>query len=686
MSEKKYTGKKYTEKKKTKKKKHRKKEPVILNGTFTANARGFGFVSVDGEEEDVFIPPSETHGAMQDDVVEISVVPSDRGKREGSVKRIISHGVTQVVGTYQKSKNYGFVVPDNARIQKDLFIPKGNSMHARQGEKVVAVITSYAEEERNPEGQVTECLGMPDDVGVDVLSIIRDYEIPETFSPRVLRQAQRIPQQISEADMAGRTDLRDLLTVTIDGEDARDLDDAITLQKDGEDYLLGVHIADVSNYVQENSALDREALRRGTSVYPVDRVIPMLPTELSNGICSLNQGEDRLTLSCLMRLNQKGEITDHRITESVICVDRRMTYTDVNRIITFHDEDTAEKYRECVPMFLMMKELSDKIRAARRERGAIDFDFPETKVILDENGRVTDLKPYDRNAATRLIEDFMLAANETVAEEYFWRQLPFLYRVHETPDKKKIAVLSTLIEKFGFSFHGTSHEIHPKELQKLLSQVRNSPEENLIARLVLRSMKQAKYSPECTGHFGLAARYYCHFTSPIRRYPDLQIHRIIKDTLRGRMNQEKSAHYSSILPSVAEQTSRLERRSDEVERETVKLKKVEYMENHLGEMYPGVISGVTNYGFYVELPNTVEGLVHVSTLQDDYYDYYEESFQLVGEHTGRVFTLGQKVSVIVTNADRISRTIDFILAYDGDLQEILDKDQNGIAEEHPREQ
>ena len=494
---------------------------------------------------------------------------------------------------------------------------------------------------------------------MDILSIIKAYDLPLDFPEKVKNQAERVPDAISEADRAGRLDLRTLQMVTIDGEDAKDLDDAVSLEMDGENYKLGVHIADVANYVQENSALDREALKRGTSVYLVDRVIPMLPTRLSNGICSLNAKEDRLALSCLMTVNPKGEVIDHQIAETVICVNERMTYTSVAKILEEKDPEECQKYETLVPMFEQMAKLSAILRESRKKRGSIDFDFPETKVILDENGKPVELKAYDRNVATKLIEDFMLLANETVAEEYFWREVPFVYRNHEAPDEEKIKSLSTFINNFGFHIHVGNQEVKPKEVQKLLAKIEDTPQEAMICRLALRSMKRAGYTPENLGHFGLAAKYYTHFTSPIRRYPDLQIHRIIKDVLRGRMKEEKAAHYEAILPEVTKHASETERRADEAERETIKLKKTEYMQQHLGEVYEGVISGVTRWGAYVELPNTVEGLVHVSNMMDDHYEYVEDSYEMVGEHTGKTYRMGQPVKIKVLSVDKLSRTIDF---------------------------
>ena len=640
-----------------------KSEEKKITGTFQAHPKGFGFVSVEGEKEDIFIPESETNGAMHMDTVEISVSPAVTGRRkEGKVLHVLERGMKQVVCTYQLNKNFGFAVPDNPKFGSDIFIPLERSKGAVNGHKVVVEITQYGKKGKNPEGKVVEILGHINDPGVDILSIVRADGLPVEFDPKVMTQVEHVAKPVSEADMAGRMDLRDWQMVTIDGEDAKDLDDAVSLTMDHENYILGVHIADVSNYVQEHSALDTEALKRGTSVYLVDRVIPMLPHALSNGICSLNQGEERLALSCIMTVNPKGEIIDHTITESVICVNRRMTYTNVKKILADHDPEVMAEYEPLVPMFEKMAELAAILRKKRMKRGSIDFDFPETKVILDKNGNPVDIRPYDRNVATKLIEDFMLAANETVAAEYYWRELPFVYRTHEQPDSEKIQKLSTFINNFGYSLHIGSDEVHPKELQKLLEKIDGTSEEPLISRLTLRSMKQARYTVENTGHFGLAADCYCHFTSPIRRYPDLQIHRIIKDSLRGRLGEKRIGHYTQILPEVAKHASEMERRADEAERETIKLKKVQYMEKHIGETFAGVISGVAEYGFFVELENTVEGLVRVTSLTDDFYQYYEETYELVGGATNRRFKLGQQVRVTVDNCDRIMRTIDFTLA------------------------
>ena len=648
----------------SKKGKYGKAEEFALAGTFSGHAKGFGFVTIEGREQDVFIPADKTKGAMDGDKVQIVIEGEARGKRaEGAVLRILEHANKTVIGFYQKNKNFGFVLPDNQKLGQDIFIPQGKDMGAVTGHKVIVRITDFGDDRKKPEGVITEILGHVNDPGVDILSIIKAYGLPEGFPDDVMVQVAGIPDEVEEEEKKNRLDLRHLQTVTIDGEDAKDLDDAISISKENDDhYTLGVHIADVSHYVTENSPLDKEALKRGTSVYLVDRVIPMLPHKLSNGICSLNAGTDRLALSCLMEIDGKGNVIGHRIAETLIQVDRRMTYTAVNAIVTDRDPDVMEEYRDFVPMFDLMKELADILRERRKKRGSIDFDFPESKIILDEKGRPVDIKPYARNAATKIIEDFMLMANETIAEDYFWQELPFLYRTHDYPDPEKMKRLGTFINNFGYTIRTQNGEVHPKELQKLLDKIEGTPEEALISRLTLRSMKQARYTTVCTGHFGLAANYYTHFTSPIRRYPDLQIHRIIKENLRRGLSDRRFAHYDSILPEVAVQCSSMERRADEAERETDKLKKCEYMSKRIGKEYDGVISGVTNWGLYVELPNTVEGLIRVNDLTGDYFVFDEEHMELVGEMTRKSYKLGQKIRVQVADTDKLTRTIDFIPA------------------------
>ena len=656
----------------SKKGKYARAEIFAETGVFTAHYKGFGFVSVEGRESDLFIAPDNTGDAMDGDTVQVTVEEARNGRRaEGTVIKVLKRANETVVGMYEKSKknHFGFVIPDNPRITMDIFVPEGMDMGAVSGHKVMVKLTSYGGKRKNPEGQVVEILGHVNDPGVDILSIVRAYGLPESYPEEVMEEAARVPEELSaetveEELKKGRKDLRSVPMVTIDGEDAKDLDDAVSISKECEDgrtiYHLGVHIADVAHYVTEKSALDTEAYRRGTSVYLVDRVIPMLPHRLSNGICSLNAGCDRLALSCLMDMDEKGNIIGHEICETVVRIDRRMTYTAVNAVLTGGNTDESLETEGFSSMFRLLDEAAGILRKKRMERGAVDFDFAECKILLDEKGRPEALVPRERNAATMLIEDFMLAANETVAEDYYWQQIPFLYRTHEKPDEEKIRRFAILINNFGYSLHIGNGEVHPKEIQKLLSRAAGTPEEAMLSRLALRSMKQAKYTTDCVGHFGLAARYYTHFTSPIRRYPDLQIHRIIKENLHGRLGEKRLSHYGKLLPEAAVWTSSRERLAEEAERETEKAKKVQYMERRIGEVFDGVISGISNYGFYVELPDTVEGMVHVSELDGDYYVFNEAHYELVGERTRKRFKLGQPIRVQVVAVDRYLKTIDFL--------------------------
>lgn len=642
-----------------------KKQGLLAEGVFIGNARGFGFVETGEDEEDIFIPADAVNTALHQDKVQVLLKKEQKpGKRrEGTVIKILERGTTEVVGTFQREGDYGFVLCDNQKISRDVYISPKNSHGIRDGEKVVAQILDYGSEKRKPEGKITESLGNIHAPGADILAVVKSYGIPSEFPVRVMNQAMRVPDHVLEADWDGRDDLTGLMTVTIDGEDAKDLDDAVSLTKEGNLYHLGVHIADVSNYVQGGSAIDREALKRGTSVYLADRVIPMLPERLSNGICSLNQGVERLTLSCLMDIDENGTVVSHKITESVIRVDRRMSYEQVRCILEDGETETSREYQEFVPMFFLMKELSGILRGCRHNRGSIDFDFPESKIILNGAGRAIDVKPYETSVATEIIEDFMLLANETVAREYCKGEYPFVYRTHENPDPDKVEELLMLLHNQGIDVRKSGQEITPKEIQEILESIQDLPNETMISRLTLRTMKQAKYTTECSGHFGLAARYYCHFTSPIRRYPDLQIHRIIRDNLRGRLTREgKTEHYREILEEVARQSSVCERRAQEAERESDKMKKAEYMSYHLGEEFDGIISGVTVYGLYVELGNTVEGLVHITALKDDYYTFDQETHELRGELTKKVYHLGQKIRVRVADADAVKRSVDFTIA------------------------
>lgn len=635
----------------------------MKTGIFSATQKGFGFVIIEGEAEDIFIPEDATMGAMHGDKVMIKITDEYTGRRrEGAIVSIIERSKSEIVGTFEKSKNFGFVLPDNQKFNKDIFIPKEHTKGAVTGHKVVVKITDYGNANKNPEGRVIEIIGHINDPGVDIMSIVKAYELPIEFPESVMQVLNHVPEEIDREEINNRLDIRDVQTVTIDGEDAKDLDDAVSITKEGNIYHLGVHIADVTHYVKEGAALDKEALKRGTSVYLVDRVIPMLPHKLSNGICSLNPGVDRLALSCFIDIDMKGNVVGHKIAETVIRSNRRMTYTNVAKIVEDNDEEVCHEYEELVPMFHLMQELADILKERRHKRGAINFDFPESKIIVDNRGKPIEIKAYERNKATKIIEEFMLIANETVAEDFFWQEIPFVYRTHDTPDEEKIKKLAILINNFGYTLKVGNEDIHPKEFQKLLVKIEDTPEEALISRITLRSMKQAKYTVANTGHFGLSAKYYCHFTSPIRRYPDLQIHRIIKENLKGKLNEARTSHYEKLLYDVANHSSKTERRADEAEREVEKLKKVEYMIDHIGEVFEGVISGISTWGMYVELPNTIEGMIRVSEMKDDYYFYDEEHYQMVGEHTRKVYKLGQKVKVEVTNADKLLRIIDFVLA------------------------
>lgn len=633
----------------------------IKTGIYSGTSKGFGFVIIEGEE-DIFIPEIATKGALHGDKVSVELKKKIDGtgkKREGIIVSILERANETVVGTFVKSKNFGFVIADNQKLGKDIFIPKEFTKGAVSGHKVVVRLTNYGNADKKPEGKIIEILGHINDPGVDILSIVKAHHFSIQFPDKVIQQIKKIEDTVDSKEYAGRVDLREEQMVTIDGEDAKDLDDAVSLSEENGIYKLGVHIADVSHYVTEDSLLDKEALKRGTSVYLIDRVIPMLPHKLSNGICSLNAGVDRLALSCLMEVDKEGTVIGHRIVETVIRVTKRLSYTTVKKILEDKDEEERKQEKELIPMLELMEELADILRKKRKKKGAIDFDFPESKIILDEHGKPVEVKPYERNTATMIIEDFMLLANETVAEDYFWQDIPFVYRSHEKPDSEKIKKLSIFINNFGYHIKLGQEEIHPKELQKLLSKVEGKPEEALISRLTLRSMKRASYTVTSTGHFGLSTRYYCHFTSPIRRYPDLQIHRIIKENLRRGISEKRIEHYNHILPEVAMQSSIAERHADEAEREVEKLKKAEYMKQFLGEELEGIISGITTWGLFVELPNTIEGMIRVTSLWDDYYYYDEENYIMVGEHTKKTYKLGQKVKIKVCAVDKQLGTIDF---------------------------
>lgn len=650
------------------------KDLQMATGTFIGHARGFGFVTPDAGGEDIFIPASETMGAMQKDRVLYKVLhKAEKGKKaDGVIVRILERGQQRIVGTFEAgSKGYGFVVADDKKIAKDIFISRENTKGAVTGHKVVVEITDYGEDRRNPEGKVIEILGHINDPGVDILSVIRRYELAVEFPEEVYAEIEHLGTEVAEADKKGREDLRDLLTITIDGADAKDLDDAVSLKRLGNgNFELGVHIADVSHYVRENTALDKEAYARGTSVYLVDRVIPMLPHKLSNGICSLNPHVDRLALSCLMEVNGRGEVVSHRILESVINSDYRMTYTAVREILEDGAPALLEQYAEILPMLEDMEELRQILGEKRRKRGSVNFDLPESKIILDENGKPIDIKLYEKSIATNMIEEFMLVCNETIAENSFWQEMPFMYRSHQEPDEDKLEKMEQFLRGFGYYLRKKDGEIHPRELQKVLQKAEETDEERIITRMVLRSMMQARYTAENGGHFGLAAKYYCHFTSPIRRYPDLEIHRMIKKMLHGELDEKASAYYRRKMPDWAKHCSKQERVAEDAERDTDALKKVEFMEDKVGQIYEGIISGVTNWGIYVELQNTIEGMVALSQMDDDYYEFDEKKMLVFGKRTKKSYRLGDKVVVSVAKVDRMMGTIDFVFEEENeDFQE-----------------
>lgn len=650
------------------------KDLQMATGTFIGHARGFGFVTPDAGGEDIFIPASETMGAMQKDRVLYKMLhKAEKGKKaDGVIVRILERGQQRIVGTFEAgSKGYGFVVADDKKIAKDIFISRENTKGAVTGHKVVVEITDYGEDRRNPEGKVIEILGHVNDPGVDILSVIRRYELAVEFPEEVYAEIEHLGTEVAEGDKKGREDLCDLLTITIDGADAKDLDDAVSLKRLGNgNFELGVHIADVSHYVRENTALDKEAYARGTSVYLVDRVIPMLPHKLSNGICSLNPHVDRLALSCLMEVNGRGEVVSHRILESVINSDYRMTYTAVREILEDGTPALLEQYAEILPMLEDMEELRQILGEKRRKRGSVNFDLPESKIILDENGKPIDIKPYEKSIATNMIEEFMLVCNETIAENSFWQEMPFMYRSHQEPDEDKLEKMEQFLRGFGYYLRKKDGEIHPRELQKVLQKAEETDEERIITRMVLRSMMQARYTAENGGHFGLAAKYYCHFTSPIRRYPDLEIHRMIKKMLHGELDEKASAYYRRKMPDWAKHCSKQERVAEDAERDTDALKKVEFMEDKVGQIYEGIISGVTNWGIYVELPNTIEGMVALSQMDDDYYEFDEKKMLVFGKRTKKSYRLGDKVVVSVAKVDRMMGTIDFVFEEENeDFQE-----------------
>lgn len=640
-------------------------EMNLIVGTLQGNRRGYGFLIPDNQElDDVFLSADDLNGALHGDkiIVRITLEGPNSKNREGEVIRILDRANKTLVGLFESSKNFAFVIPTDTRISKDVFIAKSDTNGAKDGEIVEVQITKWPERRRNPEGIIMNILGHKDEAGTDIKAIIKQHNLPEEFPEEVIEAANSIPEEIETEEIARRLDLRKTTTFTIDGPDAKDFDDAISIEitEDG-NYKLGVHIADVTHYVRENSPIDKEALERGTSVYLVDRVIPMLPEKLSNGVCSLRPNEDRLTLSVIIELDKNGKVIGHEVAESVISSKERMIYKDVSDILENDDKELKEKYNHIVEDLKNMEDLARKLREKRFQRGSIDFDFPESRIILDENGKPVDIVKVERRVADKLIEEFMLITNEVISESMHWTDTPFLYRIHEEPDPEKIEQFNKFIHNFGYHLKGTQ-DVHPKELQTLIGKIEGKPEERVISTIMLRSLKKAKYSAEVEGHFGLAAEFYSHFTAPIRRYPDLQIHRIIKDFINGRIRDKEIRRLKKILPEVANISSKMERRADEAERETDDLKKVEYMSDKIGNEYDGIISGVVSSGFFVELKNTVEGMIRVSSLTDDYYVYNEQIYGFMGERTNKIYKLGDKVRVRVDGVSLAMRQIEFSLA------------------------
>lgn len=636
-----------------------------IRGKFIGHAKGFGFVTPETEGmDDIFIPPSEVNGAMNGDIVLVRVSSEAIGeKREGSITRIAERKTTQVVGTFQDNRGFGFVIPDDKKLPMDVFIRKGDTLGAVDGHKVVVEITDWPEDTKSASGMVTQILGHKNDPGVDILSIIYKHGIAIEFPNEVIEHAKSVPSEVREEDLGNRRDLRDDLMITIDGADAKDLDDAISVvNHENGTYTLSVHISDVSYYVTEGSPMDVEAFDRGTSVYLTDRVIPMLPHALSNGICSLNPDVDRLTLTCQMTIDQFGKVIKHEIFESVIKSKERMTYDDVYKIIEEKDEELSEKYAHIVPMLNDMADLAEILRNKRMDRGAIDFDFKESKVLVDEEGWPTEVVVLERTVSERLIEEFMLAANETVAENFHWMDVPFLYRIHEDPKAEKLQRFFEFLTNFGIVVKGTGNEVHPRALQEIVESIAGMPEEAVISTMLLRSMQQAKYLDESLGHFGLSTEYYTHFTAPIRRYPDLIVHRLIRTYLLNKdVSRATVDYWNEHLPEIAEHTSERERRAVDAERDTTSLKQAQYMVDKIGEEFEGVVSSVTNFGLFVELENTIEGLVHVSYMTDDYYRFDDRQMIMIGEHTGKQFRLGDEVTVRVAAVKPEESAIDFEL-------------------------
>ena len=649
---------------KNRKNQYRPVEEVYYDGIYRKNQKGFGFVRIEDQEDEIYIAKENSKNALNGDRVLIEIIEEKNKvkKAEGKVVKILKHEKDTIVGRFENNKNFGFVVPDDKNFGTDIFISKKNFGKARNNHKVLVKIIKYPEKGKKAEGKVLEVLGNVNEAGVDMLSLIKEHNLPSTFPEPVVEEAKKCGNQINEKDIVGRRDLREETIFTIDGEDAKDLDDAVKVTRlDNGNYKLDVHIADVSYYVTPNSLLDQEALLRGTSIYMLGRVIPMLPRELSNGICSLNAGEDRFTLSCSMEINEKGEVISSDVYKAVINVTERMTYTNVQKILEHSDEEVINRYKPYISEFKLMEELAHILKNKRLEQGYLNLDIPESKIELDIDGRVTNIKRYETSFANEIIEQFMLTANETIAEKFFWLDAPFIYRVHEKPDYEKVQELNKFLFNFGLKIKANKDNIYPKEFAKILEETKGKEEEKVVSNLVLRTLKVARYEAANQGHFGIASKYYCHFTSPIRRYPDLFIHRVISKYLEDNYDVEESfvEEYKKQAEERAKQASERESIATKVERESEDIKKAEYMENRIGEEYEGIISSVTSFGIFVALENTVEGLIRFDDLGDEYFIYDEERKILIGEHTKTTYKIGDKIQIRVKDASKLLRTVDF---------------------------
>lgn len=654
---------------KNRKNRYRISEIETFEGTYRKNQKGFGFIKIENREDEIYVSKENSNNALNGDkvIVEIIEEKSKEKKAEGRILKIIKHEKDTVVGIFQNNKNFGFVVPDDKSFGTDIFISKKNFGKARNNHKVLVQITKYPEKGKKAEGKIIEVIGNVNEAGVDMLSLIKEYDLPYKFPEEVIEEAKKQGDEIDKKDIPNRVDLRDKIIFTIDGEDAKDLDDAVRVEKlENGNYKLDVHIADVSYYVKQDSKLDKEAVIRGTSIYMLGRVIPMLPRELSNGICSLNAGEDRYTLSCSMEIDKKGKVISSSVYKGLIKVTERMTYTDVQKILDKSDKKVLKRYEKYIQEFENMKELATILKNRRLEQGYLNLDIPESKIVLDTDGKAIDVKKYETNFANEIIEQFMLTANETIAEKFYWLDAPFIYRVHENPDLEKITELNKFLFNFGYKIKANKDNVYPKEFSKVLEEVKGKEEERVVSNLILRTLKVARYEAENKGHFGIASKYYCHFTSPIRRYPDLFIHRIISKYIENNydIKEKEIQKLYDLAEKRADSSSEREKIATKVEREAIDIKKAEYMENKIGEVYEGIVSSVTQFGIFVELENTVEGLIRFENLGDEYFIYDENKKILIGERTNKIYKIGDKVKIKVIKANKLLRQIDFELYND----------------------